>query len=319
MNFVSIVIAGMLIAGTGLIGSTAESATMNLVQQPKKIKPATNTLTMKSSDRIVALQPVRVFILSGQSNMEGLGNSKLLPPELAAQPEVKIRSAIVGQGDPAEWKELGGEFGVWKGFGPEVTIGYELNKALPDADIYLIKSARSGTALSKTANVNFDQAGANNEYTALIRRVNAALADLKKQGRQYSVEALFWMQGESDALDLHNTPDSAEQSGVQYETNLREFINSVRKDLDLPDVPVFVGQLPSNLVSTVFNGNTFSNAPLVIAGQKKVAEDPEMHAILISTDDLVLRNDHLHYDTEGQLELGRRFAREYVKWKGNKH
>jgi hypothetical protein len=261
---------------------------------------------------------VKVFILSGQSNMEGLGNSKKLTPELADQPGVKIRSAIVGQSDPADWKALGGEFGVWKGFGPEVTLGYELNKALTDADVYLIKSARSGTAISKSARVNFYPAGKNNEYTALIRRVKAGLADLDKQGRRYSVEGFFWMQGESDALDRHNTPDSTEQSGAMYETNLRTLITKVRTDLQLPGLPVFIGRLPSNLVSTVFHGNTFSNAPLVIAGQNAVANDPEMNTHIIGTDDLKLRKDNLHYDTEGQLELGRRFARKYLKYKRNR-
>lgn len=268
-------------------------------------------------------KPIRVFILSGQSNMEGLGGSGRLPAELAAQPDVKIWSAILTGPDPTAWKNLGGGFGVGKGFGPEVTLGHELKKGLPDTDIYLIKSARSGTAISKSARVNFDPDGTNNEYTSLVRRVKAALGDLEKSGRAYSVEALFWMQGEADALDRHNLPDSPEPSGERYAVNLRNFITSLREDLGFPDLPVFAGRLPSKLAATVFRGNTFSKAPLVIEGQEKVARDPEMNTVLINTDDLSLGKDRLHYDTQGQLDLGRRFARKYLvyaseKWDSSK-
>jgi len=33
----------------------------------------------------------------------------------------------------------------------------------------------------------------------------------------------------------------------------------------------------------------------------------------VKTDDLAKRNDHLHYNTQGQLELGKRFARAYLQ------
>lgn len=191
-----------------------------------------------------ASAPVKVFILSGQSNMEGLGGSGRLSPELATQPDVKIWSAILTEPDPTAWEPLAGGFGVGKGFGPEITIGQVLKEALPGHDVYLIKSARSGTPLSKTGRVNFDPDGTKNEYTKLICRVKAAVANLEAAGRTVSVDGMFWMQGESDALDRHNQPESAEPSAERYGANLRNFITSVREELALPDLPVFLGRFP---------------------------------------------------------------------------
>ncbi len=258
-------------------------------------------------------RPVKVFILSGQSNMEGVGRSSQLPPELADQPNVKIRSTILTAPDPDEWKTLGGGFGVGKGFGPEVSVGSELAKAMSDADVFLIKSARSGTPLSKRGRVNFHPTEGV-AYTTLIRRVQAALKDLEDSGRTYSVEALFWMQGEADALDRNNNPGDPSPTAPQYAKNLRHFITSVRRDLQLPDLPVFAGRLPTNLVSTVFRKNTFQSAHLVIAGQEQVARDAAMNTVLINTDDIPLAGDNLHYNTQGQLALGRRFASAYLSY-----
>jgi len=72
-----------------------------------------------------AAKPISVFILSGQSNMEGVGGSGALPPELASQPDVQIWSAMLSDPDPKAWKPLVGGFGVGKGLIDECDVCFE--------------------------------------------------------------------------------------------------------------------------------------------------------------------------------------------------
>jgi hypothetical protein len=57
--------------------------------------------------------------------------------------------------------------------------------------------------------------------------------------------------------------------------------------------------------------NIFS-ATRVVQQAQKIAASRIRNSRLINTADLAKRNDHLHYNTDGQLELGKRFAKAFV-------
>ena len=78
-----------------------------------------------------------VFILSGQSNMRGVGKTQELSPELKELPK---NLEYYSNGRKAD-------FAKQKTFGPEVSFGHTLAKTFPKLRIILIKFAVGGTSL----------------------------------------------------------------------------------------------------------------------------------------------------------------------------
>jgi hypothetical protein len=105
------------------------------------------------------------------------------------------------------------------------------------------------------------------------------------------------MQGERDAR--------FPEAGREYEQNLEVLIGSLRRDLDAPNLPFLLGRInppPAH----------YPAVDEVQRAQAAVAQRLE-GVVLVSTEGLAKWPDELHYNTAGQLELGRRFAEAYFQ------
>ena len=109
--------------------------------------------------------------------------------------------------------------------------------------------------------------------------------------------AILWMQGEADA----KYPAAAKQ----YAGNLSRFVNKLRAELKSPNVPFIMG--------TVNPPQKFFPATAIVQQAQKIAARSIRNLRLVRTNDLPKRNDHLHYNTQGQLELGKRFAQAFLR------
>jgi len=194
--------------------------------------------------------PVKVFLLIGQSNMNGRGNIKMLreklckdlpkayPPSLMAlRKDVWLFGAngdgISGQKD--NWCLEPG-FGQWKWYGPELGFGHRMGEKFAE-QVLIIKVFGGGTSLGKSwlpptaAKRKGKPVGP--MYKRLIRETITTLTGLgdvyrlydPKQG--YQVAGAFWVQGHADRGKLRE----------QYEDNLVDFIQDIRRDLHLPKLP----------------------------------------------------------------------------------
>lgn len=222
----------------------------------------------------------RVFLLGGQSNMAGFGTlaADLPAPYSETQPEVRIWNFLAN-----DWADL--EPGYGSEFGPELSFGALLGAQDPSRTVYLIKHAVNGTSLYE------DWKPGSGFQWSLFRSVAlSALSNLNDAGVDYRVEGMLWMQGESDAL---------EGQGAAYEANLRAFIEAVRSLSGEVQLPFVLGRI------AVFFGDEPNNTA-VRAAQVEVAETTP-GVSWFDTDDLKLVNFG-HYDTAGQVELGKRFA-----------
>ena len=97
-------------------------------------------------------------------------------------------------------------------------------------------------------------------------------------------------------------------AGAQYGENLRVLVDALRSDLDDQELPFIFGQVdlpPDRYPATAQVRAAQQAAAPLISG-----------AVMVSTEGLAKRPDDLHYDTAGQLELGRRFARAYIEMQG---
>lgn len=244
---------------------------------------------------VLAVSPAsaatKVFLLGGQSNMDGRAPvNSLSPPYNQPQTDVKIWDYWSGGG----WADLRGGFSTFNTgnlFGPEVSFGHRLHEMFPNDDIYLIKYSKGGTSLEEDWNPD----GSGAHYNTFKATANTALQDLVGAGLSPEVVGMIWMQGERDAQFAN--------MASAYAANLTNLISTVRNDFSEPDMQFVVGRITTHY--GVDNGNA-----LVRAAQETV---PGLvgNASWIDTDDL--QRSGGHYGAVGQIDLGIRYAGEIVE------
>ena len=215
--------------------------------------------------------PVKVFILAGQSNMQGQG----IVSSLAEMKEEKPGTLATMLKDPAkgpllktwvnakgEWAEgrddvwvydvsergsrhgrlefgYGWNLGSRMWFGPEMQFGHLLGDHF-DNQVLIIKTAWGGRDLYKDFRPPISGGAVGPFYTEMIGTVNKVLGDLKTEfpddaGQGYEIVGFVWWHGWNDFLQ----PKSAVP---EYQKNLTNLINDVLRDLKVPKLPVVIGE-----------------------------------------------------------------------------
>ncbi|WP_437840320.1 sialate O-acetylesterase [Sorangium sp. So ce1153] len=283
-------------------------------------------------------QPVKVFVLAGQSNMVGFGVGRDLPPELGSQPDIWYDhyNPDAREGGPyasatsTDWGPLEPK-GDARRYGPEITFGRAVAAAFPEHRIAIVKVAQGGTnlvdhwgrglppdpevlyksQLYHTLLGSLDSATYTGDRALLypdeVTRLDGALARLESEGHDYEIAALVWMQGENEA---------GWSAAFRYGDLLRSFIATVREDLRVPDLPVVLGRVSDNLYPA--NGGPIAagreaNIDAVRAAQVAVADEVPRVA-WVDTDDFAPRapDDGYHFDSTAYQVLGQRFADAYI-------
>jgi hypothetical protein len=109
---------------------------------------------------------------------------------------------------------------------------------------------------------------------------------------------MIWMQGEGDAQTIPNA--------TNYATNLTNFIEEVRSDFNTPDMQFVVGRILTHYDTTPAGGNA------LVRTAEETVPGRVGHASWINTDDLQLAYT-AHFGTQGQIDLGIRFANEFAQ------
>lgn len=238
----------------------------------------------------------KVFLLAGQSNMLGVGG----PDAPCPSPYNAIQTGVKYWDNG--WVNLQLGTGMHAGeFGPEVSFGYTLhNTIFPQDDIYLVKQAKGSTDLE----TDWNPSGTNNQYTLFTSKVAAAMQNLTAAGKSPAIAGMIWMQGESDAMYT--------SSSQGYAANLRNFIGEVRDDVHAPNMEFVLGRILPYYDTTAYGLPAGGNA-LVRAAQETVPGQAG-NALWINTDDLTPSTVYGagHYGTQGQIDLGIRFANQFV-------
>ena len=214
--------------------------------------------------------PVKVFILAGQSNMEGQavvdfdheeyyngGKGNL---EHVMQDPAKARLYRRLKGDDGNWVVRDDVWvwyktekaGVKKGgltigytsypgnhhFGPELQFGHVIGDHL-DNQVLLIKTAWGVKSLYREFRPPSSGGQVGPYYTRMLAEIREALANIKEHfpeydGRGYEIAGLVWFQGWNDMCEEAAVPE--------YEENLANLIDDVRKELRTPNLPVVIGE-----------------------------------------------------------------------------
>ncbi|QHI70721.1 sialate O-acetylesterase [Tichowtungia aerotolerans] len=219
--------------------------------------------------RLLQGAPLDVYICAGQSNMLGSRSQRnQLPDSLQAVQ----REVFVFDGVDWLWLEP-----PEKGFGPEVTFADVLSQQ-SFRPIGIIKHSKGGTSLA----VDWDPDDPNSLYAGLKNKVHAAC-----ESRSVKIKGMIWMQGERDSRE--------EEKASAYAENLAHLIQTARADFSAPDMPFVAGRV----------NPLYPYVDLVRSAQEDCMEKAYAY---INCDDLPKNDDHLHYTTAGQIELGKRFA-----------
>ncbi len=229
--------------------------------------------------------PIQVFLLAGQSNMEGKGWAEHIKnqnddPALAEDfPRLYRDGAWVVRDDvwityPTNAMRGGPRHGrltvgygthrhedVGDEIGPEFAIGHTLGDAI-DAPVLLIKTAWGG----KNVKVDFlppTAGGPGPFYTAMIRHTREELDKLPETfpelaNREYELAGLIWFQGFNDMVDREQRADDY----ADYTQRLGHLIRDVRKEFDRPELPVVIGELGTGGIP---NRGSFQQAQAAVA------------------------------------------------------
>jgi len=230
-----------------------------------------------------------VFILAGQSNMAGYGTTAKLSASYKRTPS---NVKFYFNGYPAKMSRFAR-------FGPEVSFAHAISRRFPHKKIKLIKFAVGGTSLFawdprwRLGKARMTRnASAGPLFKKLLQTIRTHIKDKNAQ-----LAGVLWMQGETDA----RYPGAANT----YSQNLAQFVSALRRELKSPNLAFFMGEIDPPL-------KFFPYREIVRKAQRKSSAHIR-NSRLISTKGLAKRNDHLHYNTEGQLALGMRFAQAYIQ------
>lgn len=283
----------------------------------------------------VSAKTYRVYFLGGQSNMDGYGYVKELPQELN-QP---VSGGMIFHANPSPdgvpvdgrgvWSELKPGHGAGfksdgtantysNRFGVELTFAKTLKALAPEENIALIKISRGGTSLAIEAAGNFGcwdpdyEKGTGkgqgiNQYDHFLAGMKRALQtrDIDQDGEADTLipAGIVWMQGESDAV-------YTEEIARKYEANLKRLMDLIRATMYADDLPVVIGRISDSGDNP--EGKVWKHGEIVRAGQAAFVEKDKRAALVTSTDGYGY-SDRWHYNTEGYLDLGKKFAQ--ALWK----
>ncbi|MCE9531695.1 MAG: hypothetical protein K8T89_11320 [Planctomycetes bacterium] len=256
-------------------------------------------------------KPVQVFILAGQSNMEGQavadlegknyndgrGTLKALLADPAKAALVKHLSNAKGgwavrddvwvryqrEKQPLLAGPLTVGFSVYGGmhhFGPELQYGHATGDHFAN-QVLLIKTAWGGKSLYKDFRPPSSGGEVGPYYTKMIAEIREALTNLKMDfpayaDQGYELAGFVWYHGWNDGVD-------PKKAVPEYEQNLVNLIKDVRKDLKAANLPVVIGELTGPWVNAPGEWATLRKA------QAAAADRPEFkgNVLFVPTHDFV--------------------------------
>lgn len=213
---------------------------------------------------------LRVFVLAGQSNMEGQGVVDLDHPEYYNGGKGTLEQVIATTKSPERFAHLmnpdrswrvrkdvfvryrtphelkkGGlsiGFAVYEGrhhIGPEFQLGHLVGEAFEEP-VLLIKTAWGGKSLYKDFRPPSAGGTTGEFYKQMLREVDEALGDISEDfpelaEREPRIDGFVWFQGWNDMFDS--------EARAEYADNLVHLVSDLREAFKIPDLPIVIGEL----------------------------------------------------------------------------
>jgi len=274
-----------------------------------------------------AAEPIRVFVLAGQSNMEGQSVADLDGPDYnegrgtlrwlwrdpafrqefaflrtpgdgwAVRDNVRVRHQL--ENGPLKSGPLALGFTRYDGrhhFGPELGFGHVVGENCA-APVLLIKTAWGGKSLYRDFRPPNSGGTVGPYYTRMLAEIRAGLTaaapEFPNHAGRVELAGFVWYQGWNDGCE----PSTAVP---EYETNLVNLIRDVRRELDVSELPVVVGELTGPWVEAPGEWAALRRA------QAAAARRPEFAGTVafVSTHEFVRRPEDSPNPGHGHHEFG---------------
>ena len=238
-------------------------------------------------------QEIDLFIMAGQSNMQGWRSD-------AAQYPIDRRSedsnipfyfeAIDYSSSNQQWQYLGPQLGHFRQghFGPEVTFARALSRTnlLPAIFKY-----SSGSSSIKN---QWKAPGQKGQYDDMVIHLKRAIQQLQEDGFTVNPRAFIWIQGESDA--------NTEQLSNEYYWHLKKMLTHLRNNvLRKPNLPV--------ILSVDEQHPRVQLRPQIVDAQIQLST--EDNSITFVSMRGLEKSDVTHLTARGTIEQGRRLYSAY--------
>ena len=273
-------------------------------------------------------KPVQVFILAGQSNMEGQA-----VVDLGGKDYNFGRGTLVKlMEDPAKapmFAHLKGSEGKWTvredvfvryqrenrsllagplafgfsvygdvhHFGPELQFGHIVGDYF-DSPVLLIKTAWGGKSLYRDYRPPSSGGEVGKYYKLMIEQVREAVASMESdfpatKSLGYELSGFVWYQGWNDGVD-------PKKAVPEYEQNLVNLIHDVRNDLEKPKLPVVIGELTGPWVKAEGGWDALRRAQSAAANRPEFANN----VCFVPTHDFVRKAEESPNTGHGHHEFG---------------
>ena len=262
-------------------------------------------------------EPLRVIILIGQSNCTGCSLTSYLKDgvgeEKYSEFERGYDSVLINYCLDNGKYSSGGDFvpvdlscAAGEGyFGPEVGMAERLSEELPDEKFVILKFTMSGYSLNYHWLYDGERASIYNSFLIFATTYIDQLLDL---GYGAELEAICWMQGESDTTEfkseryLYNT-----ERLVSF---LREDLGSYSTDGEIYFIDAGISDSPYCLPSY----REINQAKESFSHESELnVYFPTIEAGLTTMNEPYGNPDLGHYDAMSELTLGRMFGDEIIK------
>lgn len=270
-------------------------------------------------------KPIKVYFLSGQSNMVGMGQPATLKP--LAEGDEKFGYLIDDQGNWTVRNDVhyvnyvmddlknNQALTVHGRFGPEVGIGHVLGH-YHDEMVLLIKACTGNRSLHwdfcppsardrQNLHAEIEQMKSEGKwywgksYDRYVGHAQNVLANIEDyvpgyEGQGYEMAGFFWWQGHKDKG----------KSKEEYQQLLGELIQDFRKDFNAPDAPFVVA-------TVAFNGFNLGPWQGVWEAQMAISEEDRFKGNVASVDIRDIGGGGFHYGDNGAIygKVGDRMGR----------
>lgn len=219
---------------------------------------------------------MKSILLVGQSNMAGRGFLNTVPAIVNDHLHMLRNGRWQLMAEPVNYdREVAG-------VGPAPAFAQSWSLDHPDEQLGLIPCAEGGSAIAEWAP---DQ--------PLMRH---ALAEARFAQESSEIIAILWHQGESDSLQGHYHT---------YLTQLQATLQHLRTSLQLPNVPLLIGGLPSFLGQSGFGKSAVESHQIDQLLQQTAVQLP--HSYYVTAAELTANPDGIHLDAGSQRRFGRRY------------
>ena len=186
---------------------------------------------------------------------------------------------------PAKDRDYGNFSSPDGGFGPEMQLGRTLyaKKGKPMA---ILKVAFSGTSMSGDWD-HMNSGDGGSSYRSLVTETKSAIAAAKAKNITLNLNAIIWVQGESDAN---------EAAAANYEKALGAMVTALREEFQAPEMKALFG------VNTQFGRGSNLFLPKIVEAQQAIAQKDARCAYVDTSKAEVINNEH--FSAAGTIEMG---------------